>query len=297
MTFLVEITSNLNRVQFIKWKRWSWEIMISSVVEFALTILFGAFTVYSVFIGKKIKELAWFRTTLEVVKSGCRVLPDLNVLYKGMPLENMTISKYAIWNSGNEVLNWTDIAEACPLQIVCNDNVKILDIRIISQSDETNKFKIKVKNEHCIGILFDYVEPKGGIVIQIMHTGEDNDINLECKIKGGKTLKNVTYSNTSKIYKNLSVKVVWLISLLMSAISLTIITLGKLDIIPIIQIDYMLWNSDMFIFYISRIILTIIMGILFVIFIFIICDHFDYKSVPDNMKGKIDIDDVFGRKG
>lgn len=167
------------------------------------TIAALIFAIYTWIVSKKKKELSCFNNTFKVVKAGKSLVPKLELSYDGKAINDLTITKYAIWNSGNEVLNWADIVAASPLQISCNDNILILDVQILVQSDETNMFKIIEKKDNCVKISFDYMNVHDGIILQILHTGEVTDLNVECRIKGGKKLKNLN-SNTKKEIKNLN---------------------------------------------------------------------------------------------
>jgi hypothetical protein len=162
------------------------------------TIVALIFAVYTWIVGKKKKELSCFRNTFEVVKGGKSVVPKLSLSYDGQAIDDLTVTKYAIWNSGNEVLNWSDIVAASSLQVKCNDNAKILDAQILVRSDETNIFEIIEKKDNCVKINFDYANVDDGVILQILHTGEAADFNIECKIKGGKKLRNLNHNIKKK---------------------------------------------------------------------------------------------------
>ena len=166
----------------------------------------GACTIFSVVFGiwqwyksKRKKELSCYKNSYTIVKGGKSLLPDLELKYKNEPIQELVITKYAIWNSGNEVLQREDIVEIKPLQVSCNgENTRILDVKILQESDETNQFVVVDMDKQHARINFDYVAPKDGIVIQMMHTGESQDVMVECKIKGGKSVKPL---NKDKKYK------------------------------------------------------------------------------------------------
>ena len=166
----------------------------------------GACTIFSVVFGiwqwyksKRKKELSCYKNSYTIVKGGKSLLPDLELKYKNEPIQELVITKYAIWNSGNEVLQREDIVEIKPLQVSCNgEDTRILDVKILQESDETNQFVVVDMDKQHARINFDYVAPKDGIVIQIMHTGESQDVMVECKIKGGKSVKPL---NKDKKYK------------------------------------------------------------------------------------------------
>ena len=53
-------------------------------------------------------------------------MPDLELKYKNEQIQELVITKYAIWNSGNEVLQRSDIVEIKPLQVSCTaENTRI----------------------------------------------------------------------------------------------------------------------------------------------------------------------------
>ena len=162
------------------------------------TIVALIFAVYTWIVGKKKMELSCFHNTFRVVKAGKSVIPKLSLSYEGQAIDDLTVTKYVIWNSGNEVLNRSDIVQVCPLQIVCDDNAQILDAQIIVQSDETNAFKILEKKDKCVKLEFDYANVDDGIILQILHTGDVTDINVECRIKGGKELRNLNHNIKKK---------------------------------------------------------------------------------------------------
>ena len=73
------------------------------------TIAAFIFAIYTWFVGKKKKEISYVYSTYEIIKMGNSVIPGVQLLYHGKDIADLTITRYAIWNSGNEVLNSTDI--------------------------------------------------------------------------------------------------------------------------------------------------------------------------------------------
>ena len=169
----------------------------------------GACTIFSVVFGiwqwnksKRKKELSCYKNSYTIVKGGKSLLPDLELKYKNEQIQELVITKYAIWNSGNEVLQGSDVVELKPLQVSCNgEKTRILDVKILQESDDTNQFVIADVDKEHARIEFDYADPKDGIVIQIMHTGEAQDIIVESKIKGRKNVKILKKDKNSKYNK------------------------------------------------------------------------------------------------
>ena len=56
-------------------------------------------------------------------------------------------------------------------------------------------------NSKKVNLGFEYVDKKEGVVLQIIHTGNANDLKVDCKIKGGEPMKeyvNMNYRYSSK---------------------------------------------------------------------------------------------------
>lgn len=165
------------------------------------TIFSFAYAVYMGIKSKEKKEISYLINTHEIVRAGENVIPKFQVLYCGQPIKNLTVSRFAIWNSGNKLLNSTDIVDTKPLSIMSDvDGAEILDVSIIKCSEETNKFTVDKKSAHCVDLKFDYMNRRDGIIVQILHTGAVENIFLTGLIKGGKKLKN-TGRNTINIYR------------------------------------------------------------------------------------------------
>lgn len=161
---------------------------IAWVVLSFCTIAALAFAVFTWFKGKKRREISFVLSTFGIVRGGVNVIEGFKLLYDNVEIENLTVSKLAIWNSGNETINSADIVTAKPLRISCTEDMRILSSKIITENEESNLFHICYIDEKNVNIVFDYIDPKNGVVVQLLHTGYAKDINVEGKIKSGKLL-------------------------------------------------------------------------------------------------------------
>lgn len=163
------------------------------------TILAIPLAIYTLIVGKKRKEISYYRFVRTIVEGGNSVVPELELLYNNKKIKDLSITKFVIWNSGNEVINRSDIVDVKPLQILTSQlDTIILDARIVGQSDETNMFTIKKSDEIKVEFGFDYADSGDGIVVQILHTGESSTLTVDGKIKGGKEFKNINRSTKQK---------------------------------------------------------------------------------------------------
>lgn len=67
-----------------------------------------AFSIYSHFSNNRKKELSVFISSFEIIKYGTSPIPGLELKYQGRLFDNLTISKFILWNSGNKGIDKSD---------------------------------------------------------------------------------------------------------------------------------------------------------------------------------------------
>ena len=200
------------------------------IILSSCTVISFLYAFYVRHVDKKKKEISYISNSYKVIEGGQCSIPALELKYKDRTIENLAITKYAIWNSGNDLINNVDIVNDKPLQIFTTDkeNSIILDANIILENEETNKFDIAEITEEFIKLKFDYIEPKNGIILQIIHSGISANLSLDCKIKGGKSIKKLKKRKNNKVdvKKGRKVITVLLISEIIWMIWMSILYLG-----------------------------------------------------------------------
>ena len=143
------------------------------------------FAIYTWIKSKKKKLFSIAKTKYQIIRTGKNVIEDLKLSFREKEIEDLTITKLAIWNSGNQEIRQEDIASEGPLRIISTGDANILAVSILTQSDPSNQFLVTLKNEKEALIQFEYVNCKDGIVLQVLHSGDSANITFDCKIKGG----------------------------------------------------------------------------------------------------------------
>lgn len=192
------------------------------------TVFSVIYAIYAGVKGKEKKEISYIVNTHEIVQAGKNMIPEFQISYRGQTIDDLTVTRFAIWNSGNRLLNSNDIVDTKPLSITSNDDgPDILDASIIKRSEESNKFTIDKKSAHCAELQFDYIDKQDGIIVQILHTGSAKNISLSTLIKGGKKLKNVekrtTVIKNKKVFKIISTVLTGIEMLFLLTITMAII--------------------------------------------------------------------------
>lgn len=165
------------------------DFLFGDLFLWVLTIFSTFFAVYTWIKGKERKELTYSYTSNAIIRGGEKQNPAIKVEYNGIEVNDLTSTKIAIWNSGNKVLNKSDMVVEKELTISVDEGKRILAVEIITQSDETNKFVLTYATENTQSISFDYVDVQEGAVLQVFHDGYNDAIRVDGKIKGGKPIK------------------------------------------------------------------------------------------------------------
>jgi len=168
-----------------------------------LAVLGIFFTAYFYFRSRKSKAPTYTVRTINLVRDNLSKISTLDILYSGKKINNLSISKIALWNDGQETINSTDIAPLKPLIIIINNEYDILDVGILFQKNDANNFNINIsEDKKSVDITFDYFDNKEGMVLQIFHTGNySEDIRIEGKIKSVKNINRRDFN--PRIYANI----------------------------------------------------------------------------------------------
>lgn len=147
--------------------------------SFVLSIIFY-------FKSKRVKKLSYIVRNFNVIDDSVSKIEDLGVTYKGMEVKSLSVSKFGIWNEGNETINGTDLVKNDRLRIAVTKGVEILDWKVISHTKLANDIIIEgIPDSENIAIEFEYLDPNDGILLQVYHTGiNKTDIYLDGSIKG-----------------------------------------------------------------------------------------------------------------
>lgn len=171
----------MNLSQFIEWLATNpWLIITSFIITITSLLLAIIFYIK----GKKVKLLYYAIRSQNIVRDLISRIDSLDMLYANERIENLTATKIAFWNAGNDTINSNDIASVRPLTINVKEGYKILDAKTLNYNP-VNQFSIKLSDDKSqINISFEYLAKNEGAVIQLLHTGKsEQDIEIQGIIK------------------------------------------------------------------------------------------------------------------
>lgn len=143
------------------------------------------FVIHKIF--KRPAQLSFQKSALVLLGRDENNLPDdVTILFKKQEVDRLTKITLILWNSGTQILRGEDIVDDDSLRIVFPDGTNILSYKILKTTNTHNKFEI-TKNEdapHQLSISLDYLNPKDGITVEVIHDSGEPYPELMGTIKG-----------------------------------------------------------------------------------------------------------------
>lgn len=180
-----------NFLLFLKDNAYVWAIII--LISIALAF-------WGIVQNVRKKQLLFYVETNSIVEIKDRAVENISIYYADERIENLLVSKIAIFNRGNITINFSDIPVAAPILIKVIGEDKIISSTVLYQSNDSSQFGVSSLNQSYIEVNFDYLESKDGAVIQMMHTGPVQIVSFSGKLKGGRIITPPNYSD-SKLTK------------------------------------------------------------------------------------------------
>lgn len=144
------------------------------MIGIAIGVIGIIISVVVAFLVKPRPRLATQINTLELVGPNA-VLPDeIQFLFRGDPVPKVTMSRIAIWNVGNRTIQKAQVVEKDPLRITISEGSNILEPKVLKRTRDVNGVDCVVKDKpNEAEFTFDYLDPKDGALVQLIHTGDD----------------------------------------------------------------------------------------------------------------------------
>lgn len=161
-------------------------------------------TVFVFLLAKKERRPRFGYESKTLVEGVSTALDGLQVVYRGIPQERVTITNVYFWNAGRETIRRTDLADASPLLVEVPAEARVLLATVTHSSDKACQFNaihiISGNDEPTrIKIEFDYLDKRDGGVIQIVHTGPSSlKIQMTGKVIGGGKIRRRLSADWSK---------------------------------------------------------------------------------------------------
>ena len=164
---------------------------IAWLVLAIMTVISFVYAFYCQKVNKERKELSYAQDTDVLIYNQTSKFQKLKISYGDEIIDNLCVTKFAIWNSGNRVLEKGDFVVKKALAISALNEKQILEATVVNVTEKENKFHLKPVGKTKVDVEFDYIAPENGVIIQIIHTGSRKDLEITSMIKGGEPIKQV----------------------------------------------------------------------------------------------------------
>lgn len=187
MILLISITTWLNNNQWL-----NLIFLFLALISIILTLIFYLKS-------KKKKQPIYTIKSFSLIREKLTKLKDVKITYKEEDIDNLTLTKIALWNKGNDTINSYDVAPKDWIRVEINNEYDILESEIIFIKKNANNFKIDLnENRKIIRINFDYFHTNEGFIFQFYHTGKSSqNIKVLGTIKG---VNKIEYGNIEDDY-------------------------------------------------------------------------------------------------
>ncbi len=97
---------------------------------------------------------------------------EVVISFKGKNVPRLTLTRIYFWNDGKETILGNQIVEDDPLRCDFDSADEILKAHVASVTRKVNKFAVSIPDDakHRAVISFDYLDPKDGARIDLLHT-------------------------------------------------------------------------------------------------------------------------------
>ncbi len=137
------------------------------------------------FRSKQRTQISYIIERTQLLGQSTGILPDeVSIAYRNKPITNLVKANVILWNSGNQTVKGENISRDIMIEVP--DTSELLRTSILKYSLEENRFLISqnFQNENQVYVNFHYLEPRQGLNIELLYTGEITIPNLRGTIIG-----------------------------------------------------------------------------------------------------------------
>lgn len=168
------------------WENYSFLInLLGIVIPIALTL----FLYYR---SKPLKLIYFASRTFPVITDRSDKIDGLQITISGRSAYIVSMTRFAIWNAGNQTIDSRDISESDPMTVCTCKHIDVFYAKILERTRQANQIRLGKISEYpnSYRIEFDYLDPNDGVLLDIVHSGDVfQEFELTGSIKGGAIIK------------------------------------------------------------------------------------------------------------
>jgi hypothetical protein len=156
-------------------------------ISLILTFLFGVIGLISLILyvrDRKLKKASYSIRSWKILDQRRPDIGGITLQYDNESVENLCKTTVAVWNSGTDTIEKTDVAD--PFRIRVKNGLRVLTLNILVAGSPSNGIQVDRQGQD-ISIAFEFLDRFEGLAIQFFHTGiSSDDIEVSGRIKGAR---------------------------------------------------------------------------------------------------------------
>lgn len=147
-------------------------------------------SIYFYLKSKRVKRPYCLTFTHSITSASTVSVTDLEILYRGEPVQNLSVTKFVFWNAGSETINKSDVPDNTPFRIGVTGNSVLLNHSLEFLKNPSNSVTF-LENDAGKSLLvqFDYFDRNDGFVLELLHTANsDKSVEVVGIFKGARPL-------------------------------------------------------------------------------------------------------------
>lgn len=166
---------------FLTYLNISWVGAVLTLITFILALIVGYFFYVK---GKPNKSLRHHCETFLIIDRSKADRPEqIEILFLGKKVESLYKTLIYFWNDGNQTIKKNDLETIDRLKISTIESESILSVNIVKNTRDVINFSL-MNEERIYEVNFDYLDPTDGVVIEVLHTGQPEDLNFSGTVMG-----------------------------------------------------------------------------------------------------------------
>ena len=116
--------------------------------------------------------------------SGAAFPEEVEVRFAGASVPRITSTRIVLWNSGDRTINGSDLVIGDHLRLELANDGLILKHEILQQTRDVNGWSVERSAPNRLNVSFDFLDPRDGISLEVIHTELGRHLDLKGTIKG-----------------------------------------------------------------------------------------------------------------
>jgi len=154
--------------------------ILGSIITFIASFIFYKLSLQR-------SKLTYYTVDSTLIDKESQLIPnEFKIVNGDDELSKLVRTNIYLWNSGNKSIRKEDLVDKDRLRIELKKDLKIYSYNIAKNTDFSNGMAIDYISDNVIYLCLDYLEPRDGVRIEILHDNESSNAKMRGKVIGAR---------------------------------------------------------------------------------------------------------------